>query len=275
MKKLVILFLMFVGSAYAQGSYVLFDYDASMYTVRFDHSTTRSIASITKMFTANTVLNSGVDLNEKIKINGRSGGKVPSGAYMTRMDLMRAMIISSDNRAAETLANHHPGGFSQFIKDTNEYIDRNSLYDTRIVDSTGLLAGNVSTARDLVEFLHQIKDNPVIRQIANERNVVLSVPRGKKTISINLRNTNPDLFVYDNILISKTGFTSAAGRCVLMLVEKNNELFAVVVLGQKNVKNRSRIVGGLLNVDIDHTPEPKITSTIEFDSSLLHETKSK
>jgi D-alanyl-D-alanine endopeptidase (penicillin-binding protein 7) len=273
MKKLVILFLMFMGSAYAQGSYVLFDYDARMYAVRFDHNTTRSIASITKMFTANTILNSGVDLNEKIKINGRSSGKVPPGAYMTRMDLMRAMIISSDNRASETLANHHPGGFSQFIKDTNDYIDRNLLYDTRIVDSTGLLAGNVSTARDLVEFLHQIKDNPVIRQIANERNAVLAVPRGKKTISINLRNTNPDLFIYDNILISKTGFTSSAGRCVLMLVEKNNELFAVVVLGQKNVKNRSQVVSGLLNIDISRTPEPKITSTVEFGSSVLHETK--
>jgi D-alanyl-D-alanine carboxypeptidase len=115
-----------------------------------------------------------------------------------------------------------------------------------------------------VEFLYLIKDNPVIRQIAIERNAVLAVPKGKKTVSINLRNTNPDLFVYDNILISKTGFTSAAGRCVLMLVEKNNELFAVVVLGQKDVKNRSQVVGTLLTVDIDRTPEPKITSTVEF-----------
>ena len=264
-KKLVTLFLIIVGtSAYSQGAYALYDYDARMYNVRFSHDTTRSIASITKRFTANTILNSGVDLNEKIKINGRSGGKVPPGAYMTRLDLLRATIISSDNRAAETLANHHPGGFSQFVKDTNAYLEQNLLFDTKIVDSTGLLAGNTSTARDLVEFLYQIKDQPVIRQIAKERNAVLAVPKGKKTIAINLRNTNPDLFVYDNILISKTGFTNAAGRCVLMLVEKNNELFAVVVLGQKDVKNRSQVVGTLLTVDMDRTPEPKITSTVEF-----------
>jgi D-alanyl-D-alanine endopeptidase (penicillin-binding protein 7) len=268
-KKLVTLFLIIVGtSAYSQGAYALYDYDARMYNVRFSHDTTRSIASITKLFTANTVLNSGVDLNEKIKINGRSGGKVPPGAYMTRLDLLRATIISSDNRAAETLANHHPGGFSQFVKDTNAYLEQNLLFDTKIVDSTGLLAGNTSTARDLVEFLYQIKDQPVIRQIAKERNAVLAVPKGKKTIAINLRNTNPDLFVYDNILISKTGFTNAAGRCVLMLVEKNHELFAVVVLGQKDVKDRSQVVGTLLNVDIDRTPEPKITSTVEFSSPL-------
>lgn len=267
MKKFFILFLLFVSSAYGQGSYVLFDYSATMYAVRLDHDKTRSIASITKLFTANTILNSGVDLNEKIKINGRSNGKVPLGAYMTRIDLMRAMIISSDNRASETLANHHPGGFDQFIKDTNSYLDQNLLYDTKIVDSTGLLSGNTSTARDLVEFLYQIKNQPVIRQIANERNAVLAVPKGKKTIAINLRNTNPDLFVYDNILISKTGFTNAAGRCVLMLVEKNHELFAVVVLGQKDVKNRSRVVGALLNVEVDRTPDPKINSTVEFEFS--------
>lgn len=267
MKKLVILFLMFIGSVHAQGAYALYDYSGRFYVVRYNHDTPRSIASITKLFTANTVLNSGVDLNEKIQVNGRSKGKVPQGVYMSRLDLMRAMIISSDNRAAETLANHHPGGFGQFVKDTNNYVDNHALFDTHIVDSTGLLAGNTSTARDLVEFLYQIKDNPVIRQIANERNAVLAVPKGKKTISINLHNTNPDLFVYDNILITKTGFTNAAGRCVLMLVEKNHELFAVVVLGQKDVKNRSKVVGTLLTVDIDRTPEPKITSTVEFEFS--------
>jgi hypothetical protein len=48
MKKLIILFLLFIGSAHAQGSYVLFDYSAKMYAVRFEHDTPRSIASITK-----------------------------------------------------------------------------------------------------------------------------------------------------------------------------------------------------------------------------------
>lgn len=268
-KKLVTLFLIIAGtSAYSQGAYALYDYDARMYNVRFSHDTTRSIASITKLFTANTVLNSGVDLNEKIKINGRSSGKVPPGAFMSRMDLMRAMIISSDNRAAETLANHHPGGYAKFLEDSNKYLDNNALFNTKLADSTGLLAANVSTVFDIIEFLNQIKDNSVIRQIANERNAVLNVPRGKKSITVNLRNTNPELFIYDNILISKTGFTSAAGRCVAMLVEKDKQLFAVVVLGQKNVKSRSEVVHSLLAIEVEKFPEPKITSTVEFSFPL-------
>lgn len=269
MKKYLLLLLLVCSSANASynGSYGLYNYQATSYELSQANREVRSIASITKLFTANTIIQSGVDLDEKIKINGRSSGKVPPGVYMTRMDLMRAMIISSDNRAAETLANHHPGGFAKFLEDSNRYLDNNALYNTRLADSTGLLAANVSTVFDIIEFLNQIKDNPVIRKIANERNAVLNVPRGKKSITINLRNTNPELFLYDNILISKTGFTSAAGRCVAMLVEKDKQLFAVVVLGQTNVKSRSNIVNSLLAVEIEKSPQPKINSTVEFEFS--------
>ena len=267
MKKLFIILSMLMSMAAhgETGSYALYDYNAAMYAVRYNHTEIRSIASITKLFTAITVLRSGVDLNEKIFVDGRSKGHVPRGVYMTRMDLMRSMIISSDNRAAETLAYHHPGGFDKFLFDVNNYVKDNTLENTTIVDSTGLKEGNKSTVRELVEFLYKIKDEPVIRKIANERNAVLNVPKGKKVIRINIRNTNPDMFVYDNILISKTGFTNPAGRCVLMLVEKNKELFGVVVLGQTNVKNRSRVVGNLLSMDVEPMPTPKISSTLIFD----------
>jgi hypothetical protein len=50
-----------------------------------------------------------------------------------------------------------------------------------------------------------------------------------------------------------------------MLVEKNKELFGVVVLGQTNVRNRSRVVGNLLSMDVEPTPTPKISSTLIFD----------
>ena len=93
-----------------------------------------------------------------------------------------------------------------------------------------------------------IKDNPVIRSIAGERNISVSAPRGRKIVTINLHNTNPEIFTYDNILISKTGYTNPAGRCVLMLVEKGKELYGLVVLGQKNVRDRSRLVKELLQV---------------------------
>jgi D-alanyl-D-alanine endopeptidase (penicillin-binding protein 7) len=177
---------------------------------------------------------------------------------------MKAMLISSDNLAAETLANTYPGGFDAFIADTNQWVQGTGLISTKIVDASGLLAGNVSTIDNLIALLHRIKDFDVIRNISNERTAILKLPKGKKTVKINLRNTNPTLFQFDNIIISKTGFTSAAGRCVAMLVRKEDRLYAVVVLGQPNVKERSRLAQELISKEPirQSTPVPR---TIEFE----------
>jgi D-alanyl-D-alanine endopeptidase (penicillin-binding protein 7) len=260
MKFIIALLLLVSQTAYAQkGAYVLYDYDLDRSQVTHNVDDVRSIASITKLFTAIVVLRSGVELDDKVKVQGKSGGRFPKGMMVSRNNLMRAMLISSDNLAAETLAHTYPGGFDKFILDTNEYARGMGLINTRIVDSSGLLAGNVSTAADLITFLWKIRNNEVIRNIAKERNDHISLPKGKKTITINLQNTNPSLLVFDNILISKTGFTNAAGRCVIMLVEKNKTLHGIVILGQKNVKDRSQIANDLITakaIEKEQMPEP-------------------
>ena len=260
MKYILALLLLVTQTAYAQkGAYVLYDYGLDRSQVVYNADEIRSIASITKLFTAIVVLRSGVELDEKVKVQGKSGGRLQKGMMITRINLMRAMLISSDNLAAETLAHTYPGGFDKFLLDTNEYARGMGLINTKIVDSSGLLSGNVSTAADLITFLWKIRNNEVIRNIAKERNDHISVPKGKKTITVNLKNTNPSLFVFDNILISKTGFTNAAGRCVIMLVEKNKSLHGIVILGQPNVKDRSQIANDLIMakaMEKEQMPEP-------------------
>ena len=233
-------------SYYATGSYVLFDYDNGEFSDEFNRNQVRSIASITKMFTAITVINSNANLYEKLYVSGSNGGKVPRGSWVSRMDLLKAMVMNSDNLAAEVLANNHPGGFKQFIVDANTYNRNIGLIHTEIVDSSGLLSGNVSTASELVLFLNSIKNNPVIQEIGALRDYELTVPKGKRNVRIKFHNTNPELYKYDNILISKTGFTNSAGRCVMMLVEKGSKVYALVVLGQPNVQRRSQIVAQLM-----------------------------
>ena len=265
-KTLLFLWLSFSALSSFAGSHALYDFSGAGYLVENNKHEVRSIASITKVITAITVINSGVNLDELVKVNGRSKGYVPNGVYMSRMDLLRAMLVSSDNRAAEALANHHPGGFLMFLLDANAYLDKNSLFDTHIVDSSGLLPGNVSTAQDLIQLLYLVKDNKLMKSLASERQTSVNAPRGKKTITINLRNTNPEIFTYDNILLSKTGYTNPAGRCVLMLVEKNNEMFGVVVLGQKNVVARSKLVKELLAVETEIKVVPNFKTIItDFD----------
>jgi D-alanyl-D-alanine carboxypeptidase len=246
------------------GSYLLYDYELGVPQVAYNVDEVRPIASITKLFTAIVVLRSGAELDEKVVVQGTGKGKFPKKSKISRMNLMRSMLISSDNLAAQTLANTYPGGFNKFIEDANTYVLGMGLVNTKLVDSSGILPGNVSNAKDLARFLWIIKNNPVIRDIANERNDVISIPKGKKTVKIHLHNTNPSLFVFDNILISKTGFTNPAGRCVVMLVEKGGTYNGIVILGQKNVSARSKIATDLMNVDPLKKPE-QTHEPIEFD----------
>ena len=248
-RLLLAICLLLTNSVYAN-SYGLYDFD----NVRYEHSrnTTdvRSIASITKLFTAYAVVMSHVDLDEKIKVQGKASGRFARGAYLERSELMRAMLMSSDNLAAETLAHAHPGGYEQFLKDINWHLGLNGFKETKIVDSTGLLAGNVSTVEELKEFLFILRRIDIIKFYSSEKSYAIKYqpPKSKKTITINLRNTNPQIFTYDNIVLTKTGFTSAAGRCLAMLVEKDGVLYAMITLGNKNVKQRSGVINEMFNV---------------------------
>ena len=247
----------------SRGAWGLYDYDLIEYQMVYNRSEVRSIASITKLFTATTILRQGLDLDERVKVTGKSGGRFSRDAMVPRIDLMKAMLISSDNLAAETLAHSYPGGFDAFIADTNQWVQGTGLTNTKIVDASGLLSGNVSTIDNLVALLYRIKDHDVIQEISNERTTTLKLPKGKKTVKINLRNTNPTLFQFDNIIISKTGFTNPAGRCVAMLVRKEDRLYAVIVLGQPNVKERSQLANELISKEpIRQTPP--VYQAIEF-----------
>ena len=267
MKKLFLIICLWLsGPGYAQpnhGAWGLYDYDITEYQMVYNRSEVRSIASITKLFTATTILRHGLDLDEKVKVTGKASGRFSRGAMVPRIDLMRAMLISSDNLAAETLAHSYPGGFDKFISDTNQWVRGTGLTSTKIVDASGLLAGNVSTIDNLVALLYRIKDHDIIQEISNERTTTLKLPKGKKTVKINLRNTNPTLFQFDNIIISKTGFTNPAGRCVAMLVKKEDRLYAVIVLGQPNVKERSQLANELISKE-PIRQEPPVYQTIEF-----------
>jgi len=246
---LLTLGLLFAPSVNAN-SYGLYDFD----NVRYEHSknTTdvRSIASITKLFTAYAVIMSGVDLDEKVKVQGKASGRFARGSYLERSELMRAMLMSSDNLAAETLAHAHPGGYEQFLKDINWHLGLNGFKETKIVDPTGLLAGNVSTVDELKEFLFILRRIDIIKFYSSGKtySIKYQPPKSKKTITIQLRNTNPQIITYDSIVLTKTGFTNAAGRCLAMLVEKNGVLYAMVTLGNKDVRQRSGVINEMFNV---------------------------
>lgn len=230
------------------GAYGVFDITANEFNLEENITDVKSIASITKLFTAATVLRSGVDMYELVKVQGRSGGRFARGSFVPRIDLFKAMLISSDNLASESLAMSHPSGYMGFLEDVERTVEHAGLENTRIVDSTGLLADNKSTVKDLSKFLIYLQGYPLVLSVASEKEdqVKYNPPKSKKTITVFLKNTNPSMWVYDTIMMSKTGFTNAAGRCVAMLMRRGSDVVVVVILGQRDLKTRTMTVNNLV-----------------------------
>lgn len=202
----------------------------------------RPIASITKIMTAMVTLDSDKDLNKTLRLSTRVGSYIPVQNY-NRWQLLQAMLVRSDNAAAETLAADYPGGRAAFIEKMNSQAQEWGLKNTKFEDPTGLGAGNISTVEEVSTLMETSAAYWVIREIATRKQIAVETQFKKKIRTINLTNTSaPLLFEFDNILVSKTGLTSRAGWCVGLVVEQQRQRYAIVVLGSRTKQDRFRTV---------------------------------
>ena len=88
--------------------------------------TIRPIASITKLMTAMVILDSGLDLDEKITVTKEdrdlvqlTGSRLEYGARLKRSEMIMLSIMSSENRAAAALGRTYPGGTDAFVRQMN------------------------------------------------------------------------------------------------------------------------------------------------------------
>jgi D-alanyl-D-alanine endopeptidase (penicillin-binding protein 7) len=193
-----------------------------------DIDTVRPIASITKLMTALVLIESGVSLNEKVPYKGM----FYSHNKFTREELLNLMLVKSDNRAAEALA-ESMGGKLWTVYQMNKRAIALEMYNTKFDDTSGLSAKNTSTAKDLVILLTDAYKHDKIRDIsALSRYDLKVVDKKNKEKQVHVNNTNVRLMSkYDIIEVSKTGTTNAAGKCLVMLVHKNGQQYAIVILG--------------------------------------------
>ena len=131
------------------------------------------IASITKLMTAMVTLDAGLDLQQNLRIGEAdidtqrgSRSRLPVGLELSREDMLRLALMSSDNRAAHALARQYPGGMSAFIAAMNRKAQALDLAETHFFDPTGLSAANVSSARDLVKMVAASSQYPLIRELS-------------------------------------------------------------------------------------------------------------
>lgn len=176
------------------------------------------IASITKLMTALVVLDGGQPMDEVLKITAEDrkvepGSRLTVGASLTRAELLHLALMSSENRAANAVGRNYPGGLPGLTKAMNAKAKALGMRSSHFVDATGLSQGNVATPRDLVKLVTAAAQNPTIRDYSTDS--ARTVALGKHLVEYH--NTNILVKKADwDVVVQKTGFTNAAGQCLVM-----------------------------------------------------------
>lgn len=202
------------------------------------------IASLTKLMTAMVVLDVKQDMDELINICEQdvdvikhSTSRVPVGAILPRKEVLQLALMSSDNRAAASLARTYPGGKIAFNAAMKVKLHTLGMTHTTIEEPTGLSFHNTSTASDLVKMASAASHYEAITRITTERHNLINI-KGRKVI---YRNTNN--FVGKkgwDILLSKTGYTTEAGRCIIMKIKAAGKNVIMVLLNAGASSARAR-----------------------------------
>jgi D-alanyl-D-alanine endopeptidase (penicillin-binding protein 7) len=192
------------------------------------------IASITKLMTAMVVLDAQQSLAEELVISTEdidtlkgTGSRLGMGTRLSREEMLNLALMSSENRAASALARYYPGGERAFIDAMNVKARLLGLWNTRFYDSTGLTPANTSSPRDLAKLVSAAASYPLIRQYSTmpERYVETN---GR---SLRFGNTNSLVKSPDwQISVSKTGYISEAGRCLVMQAWMHQQPVVMVLM---------------------------------------------
>jgi D-alanyl-D-alanine endopeptidase (penicillin-binding protein 7) len=218
----------------ASGSALLVDLNSNQILYSSNPDLQVPIASVTKLMTAMVVLDAKPALDEQLTIVIKDVAemrgvysRVRIGSQLSRHDMLLLTLMSSENRAAASLA--HPGGVPAFVAAMNAKAQALGMTHTRYREPTGLSEKNVSTANDLVKLVKAAGQYPLIGQFSSTREHVQQF--AKPRYSLGFRNTN-SLVHKDNwsIQLTKTGFTNAAGHCLVMRTQMAGKPVAFVVL---------------------------------------------
>lgn len=201
-----------------------------------DSNSPRPIASLTKLMTAVIVLDNpegNYNLSDTVVVDSVADSQdamkqdVKLGDVMTVESFLEIMLVESSNKSAYTLS--ELVGEKKFVGLMNQKAKDIGLQNTFFVDPTGLSSQDVSTASDLAklaEYILKNKNYSKIAEISGEKEIY--VPGFGSVV-----NTDQLLGEIPDIVCSKTGFTTAAKGCLLLVMEnqKNNDYLINVILG--------------------------------------------
>lgn len=240
----------YTDSGYSAGSRGVMVMDAKTGQVLYEKNAdvARPIASLSKLMTAVIVAESNLDMNETITVSSldfktpkKSGSdRLRIGDQMNRAEVLLMMLMKSENPAAKALARTDPMGYDAFIAKMNRKARELGMTQTRFYDPSGLDNRNIASPRDLAILAKYAAQHNLISRFSTTPSRefwVNNLSSGSRTISA--KSTN--YMVRDglhNLVLSKTGYISEAGKCLIVETNVNNRPAVVVLLGANDTKTR-------------------------------------
>lgn len=241
-KTLPLLFLL--PTVAAAQSYVVYDFTHNKILESNSVHSVRPIASVTKLMTANVFLEhnknarctASITAEDTDYIKGTST-KLPKNTPISCNELLKAMLVHSDNYAAHALSRSAGMSRSQFIQKMNEKARALGMTSTRFIDSSGLSNGNVSSVMDLVKLAKYSLNKAEIKRLSNISSTYIQT--GKRNIFV--KNTNK--LVRDEIFsaaINKTGYIRESGYNLVFVNKVPCNRATIGVISLNNVSSAYR-----------------------------------
>ena len=173
----------------ASGSAILVDLQTNKVIYSSNPDVVVPIASVSKLMTGLIVLEAKQNMDEYIDINIKDTpemkgvfSRVKIGSEMPRKEMLLIALMSSENRAAASLAHHYPGGYPAFIAAMNAKAKALGMTSTHYVEPTGLSIHNVSTARDLSKLLAAARKYPMLSQLSTTKEKTVAFRKPNYTL---------------------------------------------------------------------------------------------
>lgn len=227
-----------VPSVSAQ-SYVLYCADNGKIICSKDENKQMKPASTTKLMTSLIALEEAASGNKKVKFTDEmiaegSSMYLKVGEVVTLKDLASGMMMASGNDAANATAISISGSTEKFAAKMNERAQQIGMKNTHFVTPSGLDdEEHYSTAYDLAVLMSYALENENFAQLTSQKSATVNFiePSSKKTT---YSNHNKLLSLYEYCIGGKTGYTMAAGRCLVSASKKDGLTLICVTLNDKN-----------------------------------------
>lgn len=192
------------------------------------------MASTTKIVTAILAIENTPNLDEKIKISEKAIGiegtsiYIKSGESLTMRELLYGLMLASGNDCAVAIA-EACGGEDVFVNKMNEFALSLGLTNTHFDNPHGLDSDtHYTSAYDLARMTSYALENDTFKEIFGTERMVID--ENEIYQARYLKNKNKLLFIEENCIGGKTGFTDNAGRCLVSAHEENDMTIISVVL---------------------------------------------